>query len=446
MRFLFVNLDWPALVSKKTHKVHLALPPLDLLLMTNAARERGHQAKLIDLFVEDPSPLAGEAQSADWIIVATTPYHMWQCPNSEWEWICAALDKFPKEKLILSGLHATVFPEKSLRETGAFALILREPEAVFNHFLESLNWREVPGTALFDADQLRINPPPKLPHLDQLVVQDYDIDINRYGYFLLGKRTGIFESSRGCPWKCTFCDQEMYSWKYRCKSAPAFVEEVRRGVERTGMRTAYFYDLEFTIKTKRTVEICEGLIAGGVNDKLAWCCQTRADCIDETMLDAMKAAGCRLIHFGVESANPAVLEATNKEITLGTIERGVRLAKSKGLQTACFFMFGLPGETPDQFANTLEFARSLNPTYASFHFAIPFPGTPLYQRYIDEKQLEFGVWPATYFDAWPHRDISAYLSKAYRSFYLTPRRWEMREFAHRLSNFPQKLSYFLEAA
>lgn len=442
MKFLLVNLNWSGLVSKKTFKIHFALPPLDLLLLYNLAEDNGHQAKIFDGFVEPIEGLQSLAAEADWIIVTTTPYHMWQCPNAEWDQIKASLATLPRERVVVLGLHSSVFPEQTLRDTGVAAVLRREPEAVFKSFLERKRWQEVPGVSWLDGDSYHENPLGPLPPMDELAVNRYAVDISRYGYFLLGQRTGVFEASRGCPWKCTFCDQEMFSWKYRAKSPEVFAEEVARGVRQTGMKTAYFYDLEFTIARKRTEEICEGLLQRGVQKQLRWACQTRADMIDPVMLDRMKAAGCRLIHFGVESGNAEILKATNKKITLEKIEAGVRLAKEKGFQTACFFMFGLPEERPDEFDNTLRFARRLNPTYASFHFAVPFPGTPLYTRYLEERQLPWGSWPATYFNGWPHEEIRAYLRRAFIKFYLQPIRIEPREFIYRLGNIQQKLAYF----
>lgn len=442
MQFLLINLNWEGLVSKKNFKLHFVLPPLDLILLSNFAEQAGHQARIRDGFVESLTGIESEAAKADWIVVTTTPYHMWQCPNAEWEWIKKSLERFPKEKTILVGLHASVFPEKTLRETGVRAVIRREPEVVFRAFLEKGDWRQCDGVAYLENDSYHENPLPKLPPIDDLVVQKYGVDISPYGYFLLGSRTGVFESSRGCPWKCTFCDQEMFSWSHREKTPELFVDEVDRAVSLTGMKTAYFYDLEFTIKKTRTFKICEGLIAKNIPRRLKWACQTRADMVHEDTLDALKAAGCQLIHFGVESANPEILKSTNKKITIDKIEQGVRLAKKKGFHTACFFMFGLPGEKADEFENTLEFARALNPTYASFHFAIPFPGTPLYAQYVQEKGVQWGEWPATYFEGWSHKEISNYLRRAYSRFYVTPKKLEPQELYHRLSNIGPKLKYF----
>jgi radical SAM superfamily enzyme YgiQ (UPF0313 family) len=282
--------------------------------------------------------------------------------------------------------------------------------------------------------------------MDELVVDDYLVDIKNYRYPLIGDRTGVFEASRGCPWKCTFCNQEMFAWNYRAKSAEVFADEVLRVSQATGMKSAYFFDLEFTLQKQRSLEMCEALIARGLHKSLKWCCQTRADMVPDEVLLAMKEAGCKLIHFGVESATPEVLKATNKKIRIDRIKDGIERAKKFGFKTAGFFMFGLPEEKPEDFDTTLEFARLVNPTYASFHFAIPFPGTPLYERYLAEKGLEPGVWPSHYYEQWSAEEKTAYLQTAFRKFYLTPKRWELREFLNRLDNIYDGLRMYISVA
>ena len=442
MRFLFLNIDWPGLVSSKTYKIHFALPPLDLLLMQNMAVKAGHEAQMIDCFVDRRAMPSDLFSWADWIIVSTTPYYMWQCPNVDWNWVKACLSPLPGEKTVLTGLHGSVFPALTLEETRVHAIIRGEPEAAFADYLRVNQWRECAGVAYRDAEEIVENPLPEPLEMEDLIVQDYAVDMGSYGYFLLGNRTGVFESSRGCPWKCSFCSQEMYSWRYRTKPAVLFAEEVNRAVLQTGMKTAYFFDLEFTTSKKRTLEICGELIRLNVQKRLIWACQTRADSINEEVITALKESGCKLIHFGVETANTEALKTTNKKTTLEKIERGIRLAKRAGLETACFFLFGLPGEVPDDFEKTIDFARRLNPTYASFRFAIPIPGTPLYERYLQEKGLPWATWPAAYFDDWPHERRVRFMKRAFLKFYLWPKRIEFAEFRSRLRNIDQKLAYF----
>lgn len=123
------------------------------------------------------------------------------------------------------------------------------------------------------------------------------------------------------------------------------------------------------------MEICNQLIARSY--PFRWCCQTRADSVDAALLKLMKEAGCKLIHFGVESGSARILEDIKKNMDCETIKRGVRLTQEASIDTACFFLLGFSGESPAEIEETLRFAKDLNPTYASFHIATPYPGTPI---------------------------------------------------------------------
>lgn len=303
MKFALINIDWQAPISKENYKFHFTMPPLDLVLLKNIANQAGHEARVFDAFVDRTQNEDEICLWADWVVLTTTPFIMWQCPDINWALVATKIEMLPKEKTVLIGLHPSVFPEQVLRQTGVHAVLRREAEGIFAEFLKTKDWLKCGGVSYLKNDQYFENPYGSLMPMDELVVHDYGLDLSRYGYFLLGKNTGIFESSRGCPWRCTFCDQEMNSWQYRCKDPKLFAEEVRRALDTTSMKTSYFFDLEFTVSKKRTLAICEELIRQNVSKRLKWCCQTRADTVDDEILDSMKAAGCRLIHYGVESAN-----------------------------------------------------------------------------------------------------------------------------------------------
>jgi len=147
--------------------------------------------------------------------------------------------------------------------------------------------------------------------------------------------------------------------------------------------------------------------------KWTWCCQTRADSVDRDLLEAMRAAGCTLIHYGVESGSEEILAKTEKKITLDQIAKGIALTKEAGIAAACFFMLGLPGEATEDRRKTLEFAKKINPTYASFHITSPYPGTPLYAS-RSWKQL----YPESLLEGQDLRALKSFEKRAYRDYYL----------------------------
>jgi radical SAM superfamily enzyme YgiQ (UPF0313 family) len=234
----------------------------------------------------------------------------------------------------------------------------------------------------------------------------------RYGYEALGGDLALLETSRGCRHACSFCLKEMYGPGVRYKDPEQVVAEAREAV-RLGARRAYIMDLDFTSRRDRALEVCRGLEEAGLG--LEWCCQARADAVDRELLQAMRRAGCRLIHFGLESASRRVLEGTGKGLEPERARWAVRETAAQGMDAACFFLFGLPGETAADRARTIALARSLEAAFCSFHRATAYPGTRLFRARPGRDP--FAPTPPR-----PRDDIDAAIRRAYLGFYLHPRR------------------------
>ena len=124
------------------------------------------------------------------------------------------------------------------------------------------------------------------------------LDMSKYSYEILGNHFCLFELGRGCNFGCKFCNRIMYEPKLRTKTLAQVCNEIKIAVERHGVRTAYFMDLEFLAYKHLVRGVCDFL--SKQKWRLKWCCQTRADSLDKDILKMMKAAGCQLIHIGVE--------------------------------------------------------------------------------------------------------------------------------------------------
>ena len=161
----------------------------------------------------------------------------------------------------------------------------------------------------------------------------------------------------------------MYGPGIRRRSLGHVLKEIDAAVTQGGIRSIYFYDLEFSINKRYVEQLCDALIERRY--PLRWCCQTRVTDVDENILARMKRAGCRLIHFGVESGSQRILDQIKKETTLADAERAIRLTKQVGIESLCFFMLGFEGETPEEMQETIRFASRLSPTYVSFHVTSP---------------------------------------------------------------------------
>jgi len=301
MKVLLINPDLSS-APRWARRYKRAWPPLDLLTSAALLREKGHAVALIDCRAH-PVPLEDmrrEAAAADLVVLHSSPLDRWQCPDLNWAGIKSLAEALPADKLILSGAHGTMRPEFVLQETGARAVIRGEPEAILSALVEAGGNRMGIEGLSYASDERLVHEPDAPPlDLDLLPLPAYDlIDLDHYGYELLGGRLALLEASRGCPFSCTFCLKVMYGSGIRRKSADRVMDEVGAVISR-GARSLYFMDLEFTLDREFVTNLCHRLI--DLNTDLKWCCQTRADTVDIELVRLMKQAGCGLIHLGVET-------------------------------------------------------------------------------------------------------------------------------------------------
>jgi radical SAM superfamily enzyme YgiQ (UPF0313 family) len=199
------------------------------------------------------------------------------------------------------------------------------------------------------------------------------------------------------------------------------INELETSITKFHVRNAYFMDLEFT-KNRGLVEgICDYLIEKKHDFK--WTCQTRFDLIDEKLLEKMKLSGCDLIHFGVEAANDNALQALGKGMTVEKIETGMKLVHDNDIRSACFFLMGAYGSTMEDMEDILRFSMKLNPTYAIFHIAIPYPGTKFHSDVLDSGGLfsDNTLFPEAYVGEVPLSNIKAATRNAFIRYYMRPR-------------------------
>ncbi len=184
-------------------------------------------------------------------------------------------------------------------------------------------------------------------------------------------------TTRGCPFSCEFCSNAVFGVSYRERSSENVLNEVEQALA-LGYDRIHFADDVFTLNKKRLMQICEEILARGMEFK--WECLGRVDSIDKATIEAMKKAGCERIFFGIESGDESILASMNKKISLDQARRAVEAARETGLKTGAFFILCYPGETDETVLKTIRFATSLPLDYLSFTMPYPLPGTKLSER------------------------------------------------------------------
>jgi anaerobic magnesium-protoporphyrin IX monomethyl ester cyclase len=426
VRVLLVNPFQVDLVARKGRIYNRVWTPLDLANCAAILEREGIDVSIIDANAErlGPSEVAGRAKGYDKVFVTSTTLDRWQCPqldiNPFLNTIRALNDVVPE--VYGMGSHGTVKPVELLSETGARAIIRGEPERTVLDLCNTNSLSQVRGITFDGGKQVLSTPDQKPVDLNGLPLPAFHLlPMSRYHYEVMGDHFTLFEMSRGCASRCTFCLLKTYGAGVRRKHVDKLIQEVEYAIQSFGVQTAYFFDLEFTLLRNQVVEFCQYMIKKQHN--FTWCCQTRLDLVDDELLDLMRRAGCRLIHCGVEASDNQTLQIVKKGITTEAIEEGMRKIKAAGIDTACFFMMGLPEATQQDMDDIVRFAKKLNPTYALFHLAAPYPGTKLYERVENDPDLRFSddsLFPEAVEGRFTLPELKAVVRKAHMSYYLRP--------------------------
>lgn len=425
MKVLLVNPFYERLVAKTGRIYNRTWPPLDLATAAALLRSRGLDVSILDAnaLQLDPAETGRRCAGHDRVFVTSTSLDRWQCPHLD---LLPFLETVKAVKAVapevyVMGSHGTVRPGEMLGLTGARAVLRGEPEATVPALAAGASLAEVPGITWRRGEEIVHNADAAPVRLDDLPAPAFDLlPMERYSYEVMGDRFALLEMSRGCASACTFCLLKTYGDGVRRKSVPRLTAEIE-AVVASGVRTAYFIDLEFTVLRKQVLELCDWLISRNLD--FEWCCQTRFDLIDDELLDKMKRAKCTLIHFGVEAGSDAVLSRLNKNIDMAAIREGMRKLKRSGIRSACFFIFGFPEATEKDMADIESFARELAPDYPLFHIAAPYPGTELYEQVKKDPRLKFSdetLFPEAVEGRLALPDLKRLTRRAYIRYYARP--------------------------
>ncbi len=241
-------------------------------------------------------------------------------------------------------------------------------------------------------------------------------------------------ASRGCPYKCSFCQPtlwNMFGRKIRYRSTGNVVDEIAELKKRYNVSAVWFVDDTFTIDKRWVKEFCEKLINRRLN--IVWGCTIRANLADKDLLRLMKKSGCRLIGIGIESASQRILdEIYNKNIKVAQVKEAVRVTHSLGIKLRGQFMIGAPTETLEEIKRTIRFAYKLDLDEATFSITSPLPHTFLYEMAKKKGWLNVkGYSSFDYYDNYAFKptaglDTKALIKlkrKAFIKFYSRPRRF-----------------------
>jgi len=344
----------------------------------------------------------------------------------------------PKAKIILGGTHVHLFPCETINLESVDFALMGEAELSFVDFLKNFDnfshYHKIPGLVYKnDRGKITKNDFVPLNNLDEIPSPERELlNVKHYNSLLSrGSLSTTIISSRGCPFKCAFCDRPLspITSHFRYRSTKNVVDEICECME-LGIKDFIFYDDTFTVNRKRVLDICEEVIKRKL--EIRWDIRTRVDIVDEEMLKLLKKAGCVAIHYGVEAGNDKILKVIKKGYKIKKIKEIFKLTKKARIETLAYFMIGLPSENVEDIQDTFDLAKELKPDYVHLTVFSPYPGTELYSLGLEKAIIKKDIWkefaekPKECFkipfweENFTRGQLYEMIVKFYKGFYLRP--------------------------
>lgn len=392
-----------------------SMPPPGLLRLGGALRAAGRRVELCDLAHElAAGRLPGDerlAAAAAQQLVARRPAVLGLSVMGATLPIALAIAdevrrQAPAVRLLLGGPGTTGIDVPLLERFAALDGIVRgEGEQTLPELLAAwLAGREplgLPGTTLRDGAGRAVRGPDRRPIEDLSTLAPYAFDllpsIAEYKA-ITGAADGLvpIDSGRGCVYDCSFCTIGRF-WGRRSRPLPVerLVDEIAAVAAMAGGRSAYLCHDLFGADRRHALELCRRLQERGV--RVPFEIRARLDHLDDELLDALAAAGCYRVLFGIESADGAVRNLNNKRMAADfpALER-LRAVLARGIVPILSLILGLPGEDDAALEQTLELALRaslLGGVHLSFHLVNPQPGCGLGESHGPGSRPVEGIPP-----------------------------------------------------
>jgi len=383
-------------------------PQTGLAYLAAVAEREGHEARIIDAMASRVGIEALAQDVRQWrpaFVVANTTTPTF---NND-AFVIGRLRDGCGAPIAFTGTHVSALPEESLASSRADLVIINEAEETLRELLQAmaaggaqpargdlqssfpaiagLAWRGDNGTIRRSAPRLPIADLDTLPFPARALLPNQAYRMP----FFSGAPFATVIPTRGCPWPCSFCRAgSVWGRRVRVRSPHNVLAELRQIVGELGIPNIVFMTDSLTLNRQWAMDLFQAIIDNGL--KFQWICNSRVDAVDFDLLRAMKAAGCVMVSYGVESGDPGILKATRKGITTEQSREAIALTRRAGLKSMAYFIIGLPGETWETVRRSIKFAKSIDPGYVNFHIATPFPGTELYAQAKDKGWLTTDDW------------------------------------------------------
>jgi len=298
-----------------------------------------------------------------------------------------------KTEIFLFGAHVTTFHWEIVKQNNFITGVIRgEFEYAIRDIALEKPYHEILGLTFRkekSLDEVIVNENRSLiENLDELPFPAWhQFDLPKYDSFLHRSPSIIMVTSRGCPFRCTFClwPDVLYGHRQRFRSPENVCDEIGTLIDRYGMQEIKFDDDTFALDKRRVLALCDEIVKRNYHKRIIWNCFGHITQNDREMYERMAMANCVRIAFGIESGSQKILDMVRKKIDIKKAKETISICKILGIQTYCTFMVGFPHETEKDIKQSISAAIELDPDFIQVSYVVPYPGTQMYDQGVREK-------------------------------------------------------------
>jgi len=414
--------------------------PLGLLAVASVLKRAGHDVRILDLRL---SQQPGEDLQNT--LLEFDPEYVGiglMTIEAEYAFATAAQVKSIKKDVtvIFGGPHCSHEPQFILHDPNVDLLVVGEAEITIIELFDALqnntDLASVKGIAYRKNGEYVLTPErPVIKDLDWvnqeyglIRVEDYFQPECSTDFLPATRRFMSIVTSRGCPFKCTYC-HDLFGKSIQYRSPEVVLQEMEYLIETYGVQEFQILDDVFNVNMKRCKQILAMMAERKLNVKICFPNGVRADFFDDEMIEIMEAAGVYRLALGIESGSSRIQKIIDKKLDIAIIDNVVKKLARANISVHGFFMLGFPSETREEMDETIKFACNLDLATANFSLVTPNPGTRLRETLVEEKKLQNKEFSQYTFDTvnsneskLDSADLLTMRKAAYRQFYLSPRR------------------------